>query len=59
MGNQRKPTPEVVVIVILLVLHPVALIGGLAWNKTKEREGRIRLEEEAGAGLVPYDEEDN
>jgi hypothetical protein len=59
MGNQRKPTPEVVMIVILLVLHPVALIGGLAWNKTKEREGRIRLEEEAGAGHVPYDEDDN
>lgn len=47
-GNQRKPTPEVVTVVILLVLHPVALVGGLAWKKTKEREGRIRLEEEAG-----------
>lgn len=57
LGNQRKPTPEVVTIVILLVLHPVALVGGLAWKKTKEREGRIRLEEEAGEGMRPYDDE--
>lgn len=46
-----------VTIVILLVLHPVALVGGLAWKKTKEREGRIRLEEEAGEGMRGYEEE--
>ena len=50
LSRQTKPTAETVTIVILLVVHPVALIGALAWAKTKEREGRIRLEEEAEGG---------
>lgn len=47
LSRQTKPTALVVTIVVLLVVHPVALMGGLAWQRTKEREGRIRLEEEA------------
>lgn len=58
LGNQRKPTIQVVVLVILLVVHPVAYIGGLAWRKIKEREGRIRLEEEAEAGMQGFHEGD-
>ncbi len=50
LGSQQKPTGLVVTLVVLLVLHPVGLLGGLAWARTKEREGRIRLEEEAEAG---------
>jgi nitric oxide reductase large subunit len=58
LGNQRKPTIEVVTIVILLVLHPIALVGGLAWKKTKEREGRIRLEEDARGEAEFFEEDD-
>ncbi len=47
LSRQVKPTPEVVTIVILLVLHPVVLMAGFAWKRTSDREGRIRLEEEA------------
>lgn len=47
LSRQAKPTSEVVTIVILLVLHPVVLMAGLAWKRTSDREGRIRLEEEA------------
>jgi hypothetical protein len=35
-----------VTLIICLVLHPIALLAGVAWRKTKDREGRIRLEEE-------------
>ncbi|KAK8870052.1 hypothetical protein IAR55_000622 [Kwoniella newhampshirensis] len=41
-----KPTPLLVTIIICLVLHPIALVAGVAWKRTREREGRIRLEEE-------------
>lgn len=41
-----KPTAFLVTIIICLVLHPIALLAGVAWRKTKDREGRIRLEEE-------------
>lgn len=41
-----KPTGLLVTIIICLVLHPIALLAGVAWRKTKDREGRIRLEEE-------------
>lgn len=41
-----KPTALIVTLVICLVLHPIALVAGVAWRKTREREGRIRLEEE-------------
>jgi hypothetical protein len=41
-----KPTALLVTIIICLVLHPIALLAGVAWRKTKDREGRIRLEEE-------------
>jgi len=41
-----KPTPLLITLIICLVLHPVALIAGMAWKRTREREGRIRLEEE-------------
>lgn len=41
-----KPTAFLVTIIICLVMHPIALLAGVAWRKTKEREGRIRLEEE-------------
>lgn len=44
-----KPTPLLVVLIIALVLHPIALIAGVAWQRTREREGRIRLEEEVEA----------
>ena len=41
-----KPTPLLVTLVICLVLHPIALVAGVAWARTREREGRIRLEDE-------------
>ncbi|OCF72199.1 hypothetical protein I204_07464 [Kwoniella mangroviensis CBS 8886] len=41
-----KPTPLLVTLFICLVLHPIALVAGVAWQRTREREGRIRLEEE-------------
>ena len=41
-----KPTPLLVTLIICLVLHPIALVAGVAWQRTREREGRIRLEEE-------------
>ncbi|ORX39626.1 hypothetical protein BD324DRAFT_614396 [Kockovaella imperatae] len=41
-----KPTPVLVVSIACLVLHVVALIAGLAWKRMRDREGRIRLEEE-------------
>ncbi|RXK36731.1 hypothetical protein M231_05966 [Tremella mesenterica] len=41
-----KPTALLVTLIVCLVLHPVALIAGTAWARTREREGRIRLEEE-------------
>lgn len=44
-----KPTPLLVTLIVALVLHPIALIAGIAWRRTREREGRIRLEEEVEA----------
>ncbi|WVQ98414.1 hypothetical protein IAU59_005537 [Kwoniella sp. CBS 9459] len=41
-----KPAPLLVTLIICLVLHPIALVAGVAWKRTREREGRIRLEEE-------------
>jgi hypothetical protein len=41
-----KPTPFIVTLIACLVVHPIALIIGLAWKRTRERQGRIRLEEE-------------
>lgn len=41
-----KPTGVIVTLIICLVLHPIAILAGVAWHRTKEREGRIRLEEE-------------
>ena len=41
-----KPTAFLVTLIVCLVLHPIALLAGVAWRKTREREGRIRLEEE-------------
>lgn len=52
LGRQVKPTLEIILIIALLVIHPIALAGGLAWARMKEREGRIRLEEEAEGGGV-------
>jgi hypothetical protein len=44
-----KPTAFLVTLIICLVMHPIALLAGVAWQKTREREGRIRLEEEVEA----------
>lgn len=44
-----KPTGLLIALVICLVLHPVAILAGMAWRRTQEREGRIRLEEEVEA----------
>ncbi|ORY32107.1 hypothetical protein BCR39DRAFT_524185 [Naematelia encephala] len=44
-----KPTALLVTLIICLVLHPVSLLAGVAWKRTSEREGRIRLEEEVEA----------
>jgi hypothetical protein len=44
-----KPTALLVTIIICLVLHPIAILAGAAWKRTREREGRIRLEEEVEA----------
>ena len=41
-----KPTPLLITIIVCLVLHPLALVAGIAWRRTRDREGRIRLEEE-------------
>ncbi|KAK4685929.1 hypothetical protein P7C73_g4206, partial [Tremellales sp. Uapishka_1] len=41
-----KPTALLVTLVICLVLHPATLLAGVAWQRTREREGRIRLEDE-------------
>ena len=41
-----KPTPLLVTLIVCLVLHPIALVAGVAWQRTREREGRIRLEDE-------------
>jgi len=41
-----KPTPLLVTLIVCLVLHPIALVAGVAWKRTREREGRIRLEDE-------------
>jgi hypothetical protein len=49
LSRQIKPTAEVVTIVVLLVLHPVVLLAAIALKRTRDREGRIRLEEEAQA----------
>ena len=42
-----KPTALLVTLIVCLVIHPLAILAGVAWQRTKEREGRIRLEEEA------------
>ncbi|KAL7422087.1 hypothetical protein Q5752_002730 [Cryptotrichosporon argae] len=44
-----KPTPLLVTLIAGLVLHPVALVAGVAWKRSREREGRIRLEDEVEA----------
>jgi hypothetical protein len=41
-----KPTALLVTLIIGLVLHPIAVLAGTAWKRTREREGRIRLEQE-------------
>ena len=41
-----KPTPILVISIASLVLHMVAILAGMAWKRMREREGRIRLEEE-------------
>lgn len=41
-----KPPALLVTLVICLVLHPLSIIAGVAWKRTREREGRIRLEDE-------------
>lgn len=42
----NKPAPVFITIVVFLVLHPVAVAVGAVWKSSREREGRIRLEEE-------------
>lgn len=42
-----KPTAELITLIICLVLHPLALVAGVAWQRTRERETRIRLAEQA------------
>ena len=42
-----KPTALLITLIVCLVLHPLAILAGVAWKRTQEREGRIRLEEEA------------
>lgn len=44
-----KPSPLLVTLIICLVLHPLTLIAGMAWQRAKDREGRIRLEEDVEA----------
>lgn len=41
-----KPTGLIVMLIVCLVLHPLAILAGVAWQRTREREGRIRLTEE-------------
>nr|KIR83380.1 hypothetical protein I308_06272 [Cryptococcus tetragattii IND107] len=41
-----KPPPLLVTIIACLVLHPITLIVGVAWKRSLERQGRIRLEED-------------
>lgn len=44
-----KPTALLITLIACLVLHPIAVLAGVAWQRTREREGRIRLEEEVEA----------
>ena len=41
-----RPTPVLITLIICLVLHPLLLVAGIAWRRTRDRDGRIRLEEE-------------
>ncbi|OWT41607.1 hypothetical protein J008_00882 [Cryptococcus neoformans] len=41
-----KPPPLLITIIACLVLHPITLIVGVAWKRSLERQGRIRLEED-------------
>ncbi|OWZ59556.1 hypothetical protein J007_00887 [Cryptococcus neoformans] len=41
-----KPPPLLITIIACLVLHPIMLIVGVAWKRSLERQGRIRLEED-------------
>ncbi|WVN88955.1 uncharacterized protein L203_104170 [Cryptococcus depauperatus CBS 7841] len=41
-----KPTPLLITIFACLALHPITLIVGMAWKRSLERQGRIRLEED-------------
>ncbi|ODN99320.1 hypothetical protein I350_07487 [Cryptococcus amylolentus CBS 6273] len=46
-STQRpKPTPLLVVLIACLALHPITLLVGVAWKRSLERQGRIRLEED-------------
>lgn len=44
-----RPPPLLAAIIACLVLHPLALVGGLIWGRAKREQGRIRLEEEVEA----------
>ncbi len=52
LGRTPKPTVLVVTIIVLLVLHPVILLASYAFRRTRDKEGRIRLEEEAQGGSL-------
>lgn len=52
-----KPTGLIVMLIICLVLHPVAILAGVAWKRTREREGRIRLHEEVEEAEAEADAE--
>ena len=41
-----KPTALLITLVVCLVLHPIAILIGVAWRRAREKEGRIRLAEE-------------
>lgn len=41
-----KPAVYRIVLIVLLAVHPVAVVIGFLWHRYREREIRIRLEEE-------------
>jgi ABC-type nickel/cobalt efflux system permease component RcnA len=52
-----KPTGLLIMIIGCLVLHPVAILAGVAWQRTREKEGRIRLREEVEEAEAEADAE--
>ncbi|WVQ77934.1 hypothetical protein IAT38_000014 [Cryptococcus sp. DSM 104549] len=54
-----KPTPLLVTIIACLALHPIALIIGVAWKRSLEQQGRIRLEEDVERAEEEEEEERN